>query len=283
MKTLFQKVASQAFAMALLVSWFAAQPSPAAINLTTANSSWSAADGTFSVRQGNDGGAAGTGVFDSFVRIQMRGNEQGYNTSNRPVNFNELTDPNFTRAIRMADIAVVQIGNYLYREFRLDINENNSTSGRLLSLNQIQIFTGPNDPLAPANLLAAGVGQPSVIDFGLSFHEVFRLNEHSGVDFKEIKLNSSLTAGSGRADMFLYVRNDLFGAGNQNVILYSQFGTPPGSDASDAGFEEWGVRHGGGPVNGPVPPVPEPTTLAIWGLGLGIAGLVKLRRNKLAA
>lgn len=29
--------------------------------------------------------------------------------------------------------------------------------------------------------------------------------------------------------------------------------------------------------------VPEPATLAIWGLGLGIAGLVKLRRNKLAA
>jgi hypothetical protein len=28
---------------------------------------------------------------------------------------------------------------------------------------------------------------------------------------------------------------------------------------------------------------PEPATLAIWGLGLGIAGLVKLRRNRLAA
>lgn len=28
-------------------------------------------------------------------------------------------------------------------------------------------------------------------------------------------------------------------------------------------------------------PVPEPATLAIWGLGLGIAGLVKLRRNVL--
>lgn len=37
---------------------------------------------------------------------------------------------------------------------------------------------------------------------------------------------------------------------------------------------------GGPPV---FPPTPEPTTLAIWSLGLGIAGLVRLRRGKTAA
>lgn len=31
---------------------------------------------------------------------------------------------------------------------------------------------------------------------------------------------------------------------------------------------------------GPLAPVPEPATMAIWGLGLGIAGLVRLRRKK---
>jgi len=39
----------------------------------------------------------------------------------------------------------------------------------------------------------------------------------------------------------------------------------------------------GDPIDGGQGGVPEPATLAIWGLGLGIAGLVKLRRNKLAA
>jgi len=33
------------------------------------------------------------------------------------------------------------------------------------------------------------------------------------------------------------------------------------------------------PASGPVPTVPEPASLAIWGLGLGIAGLVRLRRK----
>jgi hypothetical protein len=37
------------------------------------------------------------------------------------------------------------------------------------------------------------------------------------------------------------------------------------------------------PEGSPVPPVPEPATLAIWGLGLGIAGLVRLRRRSQAA
>lgn len=36
----------------------------------------------------------------------------------------------------------------------------------------------------------------------------------------------------------------------------------------------------GPPDDVPPPAVPEPTTLAIWGLGLGIAGLVRLRNKK---
>lgn len=41
------------------------------------------------------------------------------------------------------------------------------------------------------------------------------------------------------------------------------------------------INEGGTP--GDIPSVPEPATLAIWSLGLGIAGLVKLRRRKIAA
>src|SRR5262245_17204786 len=48
--------------------------------------------------------SAGTGVIQSFVRVQANGTEQGYNTSGRPVAFNENTSPNFTRNLTYGDI-----------------------------------------------------------------------------------------------------------------------------------------------------------------------------------
>src|SRR5258708_4456819 len=60
---------------------------------------------------------AGTGYINSFVRIQRDGTEQGYNTSGRPVVFDEKTDGNYTRNIRYGDVPTVQIGGVSYKEF----------------------------------------------------------------------------------------------------------------------------------------------------------------------
>jgi len=281
--------------MAVSVVAISSQPLRAAIttvDLTTAGASHTVvADngGEFIVTQGSVQ-PAGTGAINSFVRIQQSGGangEQGYNTSNTRY-FDEKTDPNFTRAILLNEVPVVTKDGVDYREFVLDINENNGP-GNILSLNQIQLFVGPTDPENYASLTPVTETTPSRILFDDRFTEVLRMND-AAQDFTQIKLNYSLASGSGESDMFLYVRNDQFGAGNPNVILYSQFGYPPQppSDASDAGFEEWAVRPGGGPVNpesgspGPVgsDQTPEPATLAIWTLGLGIAGLVRLRRKR---
>ena len=90
----------------------------------------------------------GTGYIDSFVRIQHHPTEQGYNTDNRPLQFDEKTDATFTHSIRVANVPVVNIGGTNYREFFLDVNENSSTPNRYLSLDKLQIFLGASGNLA---------------------------------------------------------------------------------------------------------------------------------------
>ena len=58
----------------------------------------------------NDLSATGTGLINSFVRIQKTGIEQGYNTDARPVSYDENTSPTFTRSIVIADIPTMTIG-----------------------------------------------------------------------------------------------------------------------------------------------------------------------------
>src|SRR3954470_1821463 len=82
----------------------------------------------------------GTGVIDSFLRLQNTGTEQGYNTSARPVEFDQKTDPNFTRDLLLSSVPVVNINGTAYRQFLLDINEQHNTAGHLLSLDKLQLF-----------------------------------------------------------------------------------------------------------------------------------------------
>jgi hypothetical protein len=251
--------------------------------------------GDFIVTPVSTGLATGTGVFKPFVRIERKDNEHGYNTSNRNpgLYFDEKTDPNWTHALKLADIPLVTFNNEEYRVFNLDVNEPDAAKKATLSINQIQIFVGAGDPKAYTSLTPPFSSPylpyvPPMISFvNQGLQEVFRMNDSSAA-FNQIKLDYDLiSSGSGRNDMTLLVKNSVFGPGNPNVVLYSHFGKPPGTYASESGFEEWAVDTNGGGANPPpappVRPVPEPTTLAIWGLGLGIAGLVKLRRNKLAA
>src|SRR5437899_1740853 len=91
------------------------------IDLTSVGSSGTINGGLF---QQTSTQPTGTGVIDSFVRIQNNGTEQGYNTSARPVQFDEKTDPNYTRPLLLSSVPVVNINGVNYRQFLLDINQN---------------------------------------------------------------------------------------------------------------------------------------------------------------
>jgi hypothetical protein len=225
----------------------------ATCDLTTAGSSCSIGSALFVQA---DPQPTGTGVIDSFVRLQHNGTEHGYNTSGRPVAFHEKTDPNFTRALLLTEVPVVTMAGVAYREFGLDINEPASGSNRFLSLDKLMIFQSPNGTMTTSNLSMLG---SLVYDL-----------DATGNNW--IKLDYRLGSGSGSGDMFAYIDNSLFTSSNPYVTLYSKFGLNYGSGA---GFEEWWVREG---QNGGQAPIPEPTSLLL--VGSGLAGFAAWRSRR---
>jgi hypothetical protein len=233
------------------------------INLATGNSGTASGTigGTYQAVWA-DSQSTGTGVIDSFLRLQATGDEEGYNTSlGTPM---DTLGGQFTTSLLLSEVPTVNLGGTLYREFLLDINQTSPNS--LLSLNQVQVFLSAAQ--APTTLTSTGTNPPILTFAGAT--EVFRMSGVGAVD--EIILDYNRNPGSGGGDMFFYIANSVFtGAGSQFVTLYSQFGTPPGANGSNAGFEEWAVRVG------PPTTVPEPASLLLLGAGLLGMGIARKR------
>lgn len=205
----------------------------------------------------------GSGVIDSFLRVQARNSEQGYNTDFRPVQFDELTDPIHTRSLLLSDLSSVTIGTTSYYSFLLDTNEPNSASQKLITLNELQIYLGNSASLT---------GFTSESGFGANSTFVYSMDQ--GIDGdSSVTLNDSNGAGSGRADMYVLIPTVKFSGTNKYVYLYSAFTDTAG------GFEEWATNGDcppGEQCDGPPNETPEPGMLAL--LGIGLLGFAMRRR-----
>jgi hypothetical protein len=254
------------------------------IDLTTMGSSGFDAGGIGFFRQ-IDQQPTGSGVINSFVRINPGGSaafERGYNTSGRPLQFDENTSPTFTRDLQLSEIPkVTGTSGVVYRVFLLDINQTGSNP--LLNLNELQIFqTNTAGLLGATGEDANGVGR---VSFGSDASLVYDLQGLTrSTTLETVLMDYSLNSGSGTGDVYAYIPDSLFDSSKTFVTLYSQFGTPPGPNFANDGYEEWAVVKGSPtqpppppPFNGMVPAPPSVILLATGALGL----FAQLRRRGL--
>ena len=179
-------------------------------------------------------GSTGTGLFDSFLRLQAQGNntvEVGYNTDG-VVEFDAKDDP-FTHAILLSDIPAIKVGDVIYREFVADLNEGNAAGDEFLTFDYAEIYlTG--DP----NLTGYPFGASATLAW--SMPEALYM-----VDYQ---------SGSGDGDMRLLVPTSNFvtaedcGYGSTTcetyLVFYAEHGQVDGDSLDggvEGGFEEWGV------------------------------------------
>lgn len=201
---------------------------PAVLDLTARGADGFIGEGYF---QQYDARPTGTGKIDSFLRIQGASSknavQQGFNTSNRPLQFDENKSPSFTRDLKVSELPVVTIGGVNYREFLLDINQKSSQP--YLSLDALKVFVSGTGGQKGFDVSTGKLnGQAPVYDLD------------AGGD-NWVKLDYRLNTGSGSGDMLFYVPEAAV-AGGQYVTVYSKFGE---HFASNAGFQEWAVGVGG--------------------------------------
>ena len=242
---------------------------------------------------------AGTGVFNPFLRLDVKGNikdEQGYNTNavqgdasngytSRKI-LDNMSPVNWTHDVNIDNLNVVSMLNGSgvmteYYQFKLDINEPGNTQS-LLSLDGLKLIVGPGSQNVQAldsdNDLIIGTG-------GLLGNVVYDMDAgNTGQQDNFVMLDARLSGGpgSGIADMLFLVEKGVVNPGGandgKNLILWSRFGLQEGMGAdatsgaaADAGFEEWSFGAKQGTVinpPGPPPGAPTPASLALVALGL---------------
>ena len=201
-------------------------------------------------------GSTGTGVIDSFVRIQGAGIEKGYNTDG-PIDPNMDTKTGlFTHSLQLLQVPKVTIGEVEYREFLLDINEILSKTKSLISLDVLKIHIESSPNMTGYDSSPFPFSAP-VYDMGTG---------------NWVKLDAALATGSGDGDMLAFIPESAFTGTDPNmyVYLYSEFGT---NEPADGGFEEWAVAES--------PLVPEPATLSMLIISGGLLLLKTTRFRKL--
>jgi hypothetical protein len=189
---------------------------------------------------------AGTGFIDSFLRVQNKGFEHGYNTDGG-FPFDDKHPHNFQHSIPLAGLAQFNLNGIEYYKFMLDSNQN-GPSAHQFSLDRLQLYTSNNPAQTTTNFSADSNGLRT-LPLG---HLAYTMNNNDGTGGYVV-----MTAtGSGKFDAKVYVPVSDFNQSDKYVYLYMAGGD---HIRATSGFEEWAAAI-----------VPEPST---WTLMLGGVGL----------
>jgi hypothetical protein len=225
---------------------------------------------------------SGSGNYVDFVRIG--GNDptnEGYNTSGRPVPYDENTSGSFTYDVQLFELPVATIGvngvtnKYVY--FGLDANEKNNATDRYLSIDKIMMFVSPTGSLNCTIAQMSLYGGVKVWDMDI--------NKLGGSADHVVVMDYNLSKGSGWSDMTVYVPVTALAGRNTNDYMYwySSFGAYTGSYSNQTdwtvsdGQEQWALDPNASEY---FTYVPEPGSVSLVFAG-GI--LVRLLRNRRTA
>src|SRR5262245_36900169 len=192
---------------------------------------------------------AGTGNYDPFLTTHD-GNVNGQTNDGVAEGFNHDqksvldTDDARTHSLKLSDMSVKLINGVAYYEFRVDLNENNSAAGKLVSLNEFKLYTSAS----PATLADFN---NTTDELGSGFTKVYDLD--AGGD-KTLILKDD-NSGSGTDDYSVLIKASAFGNVDPEqtyVTLYVNMGSQ--SAPEDGGVEEWktgGVADSNNDTSGP--------------------------------
>ncbi|OGS53171.1 MAG: hypothetical protein A2Y20_03125, partial [Firmicutes bacterium GWF2_51_9] len=162
--------------------------------------------------------ATGTGTFHSFLRVQNNETERGYNHGLSVAQFDEKTS--FTDPMLLSNVPTVEYEGAMYREFQLDINENDDN----ISMDRFQIWLTNTESLLNYNI--------ATYSFGADARKVY--------DTEGFVLKLAATGGSGKREYRVLVPASLFAnATEMYVVLFTEHGL---TYSTSDGFEEWGVE-----------------------------------------
>lgn len=235
----------------------ASSPAPATIvDLTSGPGSEGTINGGLFVF-GDMGG--GTGLIKPFVRIQKSGTEQGYNTSNSMVPFDEKSG-RWTHDLRLNEIPIITIEGVDFFEFVLDTNESGGGGKQFISLDDIKIYTSTIGSQNTTNIDSLGIKRYDMDAF----------------EDSHIRLDSSINSGSGQTDMTAFIPVAMFAGASPTdfVYFYSHFGglgaiSRREKYGTSGGFEEWALQID---ENSVFIPSPGATALALLSLIIGGGG-----------
>src|SRR5258706_5722981 len=161
----------------------------------------------------------GTGVIQPFVRIQAKPTEEGYNTDG-VIEFDtkDQAGSNWTHSITLSQVPIVNIGGVNYREFVLDINETKTVTGRLLSMNDVQVFLSNSPSLSGFNRTTMTFASPGAT-------QVYDMDAGPNGD-QLVRMDYSQASGSSSGGLFAYVKDSLFPGNGPCVFPYLKFRLP---------------------------------------------------------
>lgn len=161
---------------------------------------------------------SGTGSYDSFLRLQATGIEEGFNTDqNGNVVDNKAS---FTHDLQYGNMQSINVDGVDYIEFRLDLNESNNETNGNITLTGLDIYIS-NAGATLADYDADFAGFTTVFHLDLNDPQYLIDSNHgSGTDdYRVLVPVSDFTAAGVSPDSY--------------VTLFSSF------SGANGGFEEW--------------------------------------------